>query len=433
MPPRPGRPPAALVLVLALAGAAPATAQGDRLPEEVAHDEALARAQGRVDAAYQALEAYGRGAPVVELDAERARSAGMSRLFAPVTPPPKPARRRRPPLEVASARMEMLHVRKLIRARLHALAPDRFPDPDAPPPEVEEDEGFTRPHPLRMLDVQDLVFTPEDHRAPNTGLGVGRDASGAFDSYGEETGGVGLDGDKLVELVENELGDDVGGSIEYSKGRLLTRLPAAASARVDALLALLRRDRGGLVDLEVRVYQLTAEAFAAVRDQAAGLSDEAEARLQAGDGATLLAEHHVTAHDGQRVHVWRGRSRSYLADIEVNQTGVVPVLNPVIAVINEGLVVEARPLVDRARGQVLVDVALTLSRVQEPVEMQTVTDLEVELPRLEIARTTASGAVQLGRGALLGGVLRTGAEGPDAVTCVVYVRPRLIAGGRSGR
>jgi hypothetical protein len=224
-----------------------------------------------------------------------------------------------------------------------------------------------------------------------------------------------------------------GGSIEYSSGRLITRLQPEAQRRVTALLAALRRDRGGLVDLEVRVYRVTAAVFAQVRDQAHALGDAAEAILKAGDGVTLLASHHVLAHDGQRVHVWRGRSRSYVADIGVDQTGVVPVLNPEVAVINEGLVVEARPIVDRARGTVLLDVALSLTRVTDPIEVKEIEDLEVELPLMQLARTTSTGAVPLGKGALLGGTLDTGAEADDAVTCLVYVRPRLIQGKQADK
>ncbi|MCO5165302.1 MAG: hypothetical protein M9894_02905 [Planctomycetes bacterium] len=412
---------AALALALGLAG--PARAQDD-LPEEVALRAALAAAEARHAEAMRLVEAYGRGAPVGDAAAGRRAASARRALTAPR------ARRRAPPFEPRAARGELAGLREAIAARLRALAPERHAAAD----EDEDDDPGTAPRPtLRMLDVQDLLVVPVDHVAPNTGLGAGLDRSGAFDAEGEETPGVGLEAHMLVELVTDAAGpladDD---SIEVRGGRLIARLRPAAAARVDALLATLRQGREGLVDLEVRVYELDAAAYAALRDQGA-LSDEAEARLaKGGDGVTLLATHHVTAHDGQRVHVWRGRSRSYLADVEVNQTGVVPVLNPVVAVINEGLVVEARPVVDRARGLALIDVSLTLSRVADPVPTAKVVDLELELPRLRIARTSASSIVPLGRGALLGGVVRTGAEPEDALTCVVYVRPRLIA-GKPGR
>ncbi|MBX3472631.1 MAG: hypothetical protein KF878_37745 [Planctomycetes bacterium] len=415
---------AALTTLVLLGLTGPAAAQDDELPEEAALRQALAGAQARYEEAMRLVEAYGRGAPVGDA---AARAAGLERLHTPVTPGRARRRAPPPPFQPWAARDELVALREAVAARLRALAPERHPPVDDDDP---EDDASAPRATLRLIDVQDLLVTPEDHVAPNTGLGAGLDASGAFDAAGERTSGVGLEGDKLVELALDAAGrlasDE---ALELRGGRLMARLRPATAARVTHLLAELRRGRGGLIDLEVRVYELGAAAYEALREEAAALGDAAEARLAAGgDGVRLLASHHVTAHDGQRVHVWRGRSRSYLADIEVNQTGVVPVLNPVVAVINEGLVVEARPTVDRARGVAVVDVSLSLSRVADPVPTTKVVDLELELPRLRIARTTATGAVPLGRGALLGGVLRTGAEPEEALTCVVYVRPRLIAG-----
>lgn len=415
---------AALTTLVLLGLTGPAAAQDDELREEAALRQALAGAQARYEEAMRLVEAYGRGAPVGDA---AARAAGFERLRTPAAPGRARRRAPPPPFQPWAARDELVALREAVAARLRALAPERHPPVDDDDP---EDAAPAPRATLRLIDVQDLLVTPEDHVAPNTGLGAGLDMSGAFDAGGERTSGVGLDGDKLVELLEGAAGrlasDE---ALELRGGRLMARLRPATAARVTRLLAELRRGRGGLIDLEVRVYELGAAAYEALREEAAALGDAAEARLAAGgDGVRLLASHHVTAHDGQRVHVWRGRSRSYLADIEVNQTGVVPVLNPVVAVINEGLVVEARPTVDRARGVAVVDVSLSLSRVADPVPTTKVVDLELELPRLRIARTTATGAVPLGRGALLGGVLRTGAEPEEALTCVVYVRPRLIAG-----
>jgi len=113
-----------------------------------------------------------------------------------------------------------------------------------------------------------------------------------------------------------------------------TRKPAATIERIEAFLNELREDRGGLIDLELRVYQMGPDLYARLRDQAHALTAEGEALLEA--EAELLSAHRVIAHDGQRVYVRRGGSRTYCADIEVNQTGVVPVLNPVVNALNEG-------------------------------------------------------------------------------------------------
>lgn len=437
--------------VALLVGLAPATrAQDSELPEEaaarVAARAAVERARAGYEEAQRVIEVYGRGLPVepVIVTPAGARATALDRLLHPARRTEE-APARRPPFDVDSARDEMRQFRAALRARLRQLAPDRYPVARAPDDEEPEEPAEEPPLVMRLVDVQDLVIAPEDHFAPRTGLGYSAAAQpgaagGASLSFDESddsssTPTVGIDADMLVELAEAAVGDDGpgGGSIEYSAGRLITRLRPAQQRRVTALLADLRRDRGGLVDLEVRVYRVTAAVFVQVRAEAHALGDAAEAILKAGDGATLLASHHVLAHDGQRVHVWRGKSRSYVADIEVNQTGVVPVLNPEVAVINEGLVVEARPIVDRVRGMVLLDVALSLTRVTDPIEVADIEDLQVELPLMQLSRTTSTGAVPLGRGALLGGTLDTGAEADDAVTCLVYVRPRLIEGKQVGK
>jgi hypothetical protein len=270
------------------------------------------------------------------------------------------------------------------------------------------------------------------------GLGAGRDPSGVL-SFDEEesSGGVGIDADKLIELLEFHL-HQAGvedGSVEYSDGRLLLRLPPAWLAWVETFLEELRRDRGGLIDLEVRLLRMSPALFERLRADSAALTPAAEETLRAAlavASARLLSSHKVVAHDGQRVHVRRGGSRAYMGDLEVNLTGVVPVLNPVVTVLNEGLVVELRPTLDRQRGLVLLDVALSLSELDDPIATSKVADLAVELPRMRIARTAVTCVVPVGRGALLGGAFAT-EPGDDSLTCVVYVRPRLICAGRQER
>ena len=250
-----------------------------------------------------------------------------------------------------------------------------------------------------------------------------------FDDESEDTRGVGIDADKLIELIEFQLGeDDAEGSVEYSGGQLLVRKTAAGIAKIKALLASIAKDRGGLVDLDVRIYRMPPAVFGRLRAEATNITQAGEAILSKAlaDGTVdLLSSHRVVAHDGQRVYVRRGGSQSLVCDLEVNQTGVIPVLNPVINVVNEGLVVELRPLVDRVRKIVMLDAALSLSKIRSPIAAREIKGVELELPHMEIARTGASTCVPLGRGALLGGVFKIDEAGKP-MTCVVYVRPQLV-------
>lgn len=408
----------ALALALALLLAPPGRAQ-DGMPEEQAREEAEARARQAVAAVEQALEAYGRGAT---LSPEQARLLGVGRLLER-----PPARGRQPepeadPLEAEQELPELQRLRAMILGRLQTLAPDRYPEErsDRPAPRA--------PARVRVLDVQDLVTRTEDHLAPNVGLGAGLDPSGArvFGSEAEWTPGTALDADKLIELIETRLGDDHEGSVEYARGRLVLRLPAAQVARVEALLAELRQGRGGLVDLEVRVYRMPASLFGSLRGGA--LDAEGERRLAAavaGGAVTLVSSQRVLAHDGQRVAVFRGRQMAFVGDIEVNQTGVVPVLNPVVSVLTEGLAVEVRPLVDRATRRVLLDVALSVTALEGKPATTELQGMTLEFPELGVARTSSTGSVPLGQGTLLGGVFTTG-EAAAPVASVIYVRPTLV-------
>jgi hypothetical protein len=407
----------------------------DVLPAERAQQEKAEAARVATAEAYEAIQGYGRGAPVAPVSAQALRHRAMGRLNAPIRKTRRPAFRV-PGFDPVEDSAKLLAFREAILARLNALDPERFPEAE------EEDEAEPGRLVLKIFDVQDLTYAPVDHVAAPVGLGSAYGGGGGggvgggvvggvlcFDDEEDNTLGVGISPDKLVELIEFELGeDDAEGSVEYSGGQLMVRKTAAGVAKIKALLDRIAVDRGGLVDLEVRIYRMPPTFFAKVRHEANGLSDAGEALLNkaVADGKVgLISSHRVVAHDGQRVYVRRGGSQSLVADLEVNQTGVIPVLNPVINVVSEGLVVELRPLVDRARKVVMLDAALSLSRLRSPIEAREIKGVELDLPFMDIARTGASACVTLGRGALMGGVFKIDQSGKP-MTCVVYVRPNLV-------
>jgi len=418
------------LLATLLALAPPAAAQEALLPEEAAERRALDHARGLAEGAWTAVERYGRGLPI---PARQARQNALARLEAPLDVGPR--RARRAAFDAAAERERLTAFRAAIESRLRRIDPEGHPVPD-PAPEPEPVRLR-----LRIVDVQDLTSRPSDHPAPSVGLGVGGGGGGAGGGAGgvltfadapDETPCAGVDADTLIELIEQRLGDGLDeGSIEFSSGRLILRLRSDEHAAVDEVLASLRRERGGLIDLEIRVYRLPAALFGELRDGSAALDDPGEAALAeavAGGRADLLSSHRVVAHDGQLVSVRRGDSRSVVGDLEINQTGVVPVLNPVVTVLREGLVVECRPILERRTRRVLLDVALSLSRVDDVASRRAVGEVELEQPRLEIARTSSTSTVPLGRGALLGGAFATGHPDESPLTCVVYVRPNLVRG-----
>lgn len=418
-----------LALLLTCAGVAGAQ-EDELLPAERAQREAAARAFASAREVWGALEAYGRGGPAPEPDL---RARGVARLVQdpdaeePVDAPDPP--------EVVADQLAAL--RGDVLRRLARLDPAGrwLAEPDAPP----------RPErTLRILAVHDLVQGESDHEAPSVGLGAYEGQGGGGGGGGGvltfcDDGGYGspsefLDAEKVVEVLQTELeaaGLDEA-TAEYSAGRLLVRTAPAGHAIVDRVLAQLRKVRAGLVDLDVRLYRLPVALYNELRPEALGLSAEGEARLLRAEregSAQRLAAHRLVAHDGQRVVVRRGQTRAMVVDVEVNQTGVVPVLNPVVNAVVEGLAVQVRPVVDRARGLVLLDAAVSLGKLGERADKRAFGGYELELPEMALGRSTSTAAVPLGRGALLGGGLVTD-SGPAGQVVMVYVRPQLVQGKR---
>ena len=123
---------------------------------------------------------------------------------------------------------------------------------------------------------------------------------------------------------------------------------------------------------------------------------------------------------GQELHVLRG------LDLSLQRGEIAALVGPS----GSGKSTLANLLLrfhDPTRGRVLIDVALSQSKLTNPLEARIVHELELELPKLQVARTTSTSSVAVGRGTLLGGVLQTG-DAAAPLTSVVYVRPRLVRG-----
>ena len=59
---------------------------------------------------------------------------------------------------------------------------------------------------------------------------------------------------------------------------------------------------------------------------------------------------------------WRSPSAPIISDVELNQTGVVPVLNPVIGILNTGSILDVRPTVSHDRRYVMLELRPTLAQ-----------------------------------------------------------------------
>jgi len=118
----------------------------------------------------------------------------------------------------------------------------------------------------------------------------------------------------------------------------------------------------------------------------------------------------ITVFNGQRSHILNISQRAYIQDVEVNQTGVIPVLNPVIGILNTGAILEVRPTVSHDRRYVTLEVQPTLASEQQPRIPAPVTlaggftSIPIELPVITVQKLRATVTVPDGGTVLLGGL-----------------------------
>ena len=119
----------------------------------------------------------------------------------------------------------------------------------------------------------------------------------------------------------------------------------------------------------------------------------------------------VTAFNGQTSHTLVVRQSAYIQDLEVNQTGVIPVINPVIGVLNSGSILEVRPTLSYDRKYVVLEIQPTLARQLESDVARlnlsgNFTVVPVELPVLSVTKIKTTVTVPDGGTVLVGGLKR---------------------------
>jgi len=124
-----------------------------------------------------------------------------------------------------------------------------------------------------------------------------------------------------------------------------------------------------------------------------------------------LSSPRVTAFNGQISHTLVVNQAAYIQDLEVNQTGVIPVINPVIDVLNSGSILEVRPTVSYDRKYVVLEIQPTLAEELAP-EIATLnlsgdfTVVPITLPVLAVTKIKTTITVPDGGTVLVGGLKR---------------------------
>ncbi|MFQ5654215.1 MAG: hypothetical protein ACE5GW_05750 [Planctomycetota bacterium] len=118
----------------------------------------------------------------------------------------------------------------------------------------------------------------------------------------------------------------------------------------------------------------------------------------------------VTAFNTQISHSLVIDQAAYIRDAEVNQTGVIPVINPVIGILNSGSILQVRPTVSHDRKYVILEIQPTQA-VQLPSRFKRLilglTSLDVEFPVLSVTNIRTTVTIPDGGTVLVGGLKRT--------------------------
>lgn len=108
--------------------------------------------------------------------------------------------------------------------------------------------------------------------------------------------------------------------------------------------------------------------------------------------ATQLTAPRVTAFNGQRAHVLVAEQRAYVQDFDVEIAQGASSFDPVINVVQDGLVLDVRPIISNDRKYVTLEVRPTLARLRDlrlfdiTPATTLVADQFIQLPLLELQR-----------------------------------------------
>lgn len=154
---------------------------------------------------------------------------------------------------------------------------------------------------------------------------------------------------------------------------------------------------GGAYQLNVLTDQYQLEALLT------GVSKDQEIRS--------LSSPRVTAFNTQIAHTLVINQAAYIKDLEVNQTGVVPVINPRIGVLNSGSILEVRPNVSHDRKYIILEIQPTLAeRLDSEIAVLNLsgnlTVVPVELPVTSVTQIKTTVTVPDGGTVLVGGLKR---------------------------
>jgi hypothetical protein len=300
----------------------------------------------------------------------------------------------------------------------------------------------------KEYDITDMVTVAPHRYAPSIGFGSGyslrsattRSAGGGGGiialGNGDDEGavGAGFDWEKIEEILERFLPEDPEQRrwFRYSGGKLLCYVTEEDVKIIETILGQLRRTTGYAINIEVKYLRADTKYLAGLRKQGDGstvyLSDKAEQKLledaAKNKDVEVIASSEVIAANDQVVHIREGQQVSMLMDYDINTVGI-PTLQPVVKLVNEGLICQFRPVVFHGGRDVSLDVMASFSKIRKEIRKGEFLGGELMFPAMDMSRLRTSVQVPSGKAVLVGGVAKSSGSKEDAHEYVVYIKPTV--------
>ena len=176
---------------------------------------------------------------------------------------------------------------------------------------------------------------------------------------------------------------------------------------------------GPLVNAEVRILQVPVKDAAALlgakrpsADRSHHMLTEAEVTrlmraIEKHEGADVLSAPRLTVYDRQKANVSVLNQVSYIQDYDVEITNAARVADPIIGIVQEGILIDFTPTCDQAAKTIRVAFEGTFSSLQRPIPSKEIelagTKVTIQLPQVEVGRIRETLDVRDGGWVLLGG------------------------------
>lgn len=238
-----------------------------------------------------------------------------------------------------------------------------------------------------------------------------------------------IDPDKLVDMIKGNIHEDSWANtrnyIAADEDTLVVRQRPEVLKRIRAFLDGLRAQRARILSVEVATVPVGTLEEKLLGGSPWLSSEQFEALLAKAEkkGKKLS----LTACNGQTVSAHSGERRSILTDFDVNQTGVSPVINPLLEVMALGLLIQVRPMAITGTGWTTLELQVIQRGLSgDPLKHEGPYG-EYALARVKEMQLRTKLVLEDGRG-IMAGYLEGTHEGEHDHGVICRIQPLELAG-----